>query len=142
VLDPEAFRSFYDEALPLIYGYFLRRCGGSATVAEELTQETFVAAVGELRKRRQVDSPIPWISGIARHKLLDHYRRQERVPAAYEPDQAGPVGKTTAAVHSLLERGRASFKRASRIFAIRPDSSRRHAVVARPGPAGTLSSPS
>jgi RNA polymerase sigma-70 factor (ECF subfamily) len=73
-----SFRAFYDEALPRVYGYFLRRCGGVASVAEELTQETFTAAVRELRRGRAVEAPLPWIYGIARHKLLDHYRRERR----------------------------------------------------------------
>ena len=77
-LDPEQFRAFYDEALPRVYGYFLHRCGGSVAVAEDLTQETFLAAVAELKKDRRVKTPVAWIYGIARHKLLDHYRRQER----------------------------------------------------------------
>jgi DNA-directed RNA polymerase specialized sigma24 family protein len=63
--DPEAFRGFYERALPRIYGYFLHRCGGPAALAEDLTQETFLAAVAELKKGRRVDTPIPWIYGIA-----------------------------------------------------------------------------
>ena len=76
---PEAFRGFYEEALPRVYGYFLHRCGGSVQVAEDLTQETFLAAVGELKKGTRIRMPIAWIYGIARHKLLDHYRAQERL---------------------------------------------------------------
>jgi RNA polymerase sigma-70 factor (ECF subfamily) len=75
---PESFRAFYEEALPRIYGYFLHRCGGSAAVAEDLTQEAFLAAVAELKKGKRIEAPIAWIYGIARHKLVDHYRRQER----------------------------------------------------------------
>jgi RNA polymerase sigma-70 factor (ECF subfamily) len=90
-LDARSFGAFYDDALPHIYGYFLHRCGGSVTVAEDLTQETFVAAVAELAKDRPVTAPAAWIHGIARHKLLDHYRRQERVErslaAAWEAEQ-------------------------------------------------------
>ena len=84
-LDPERFRAFYEEALPGIYGYFLHRCGGSAPVAEDLTQETFLASVSELKKGRRPEAPIPWIYGIARHKLLDHYRRQERSELPVDP---------------------------------------------------------
>lgn len=76
--DPAAFRSFYDDALPRIYGYFLHRCGGAVPLAEDLTQETFLAAVRELKKGRAVETPLPWLYGIARHKLLDHYRSRER----------------------------------------------------------------
>jgi hypothetical protein len=68
--DRDAFDGFYEDALPRVYGYFLHRCGGSVPVAEDLTQETFLAAVAELRKGRRIDAPIRWIFGIARHKLL------------------------------------------------------------------------
>jgi RNA polymerase sigma-70 factor (ECF subfamily) len=76
-LGADDFRAFYETSLSGVYGYLLRRCG-SVAVAEDLTQETFLAAVVELKKARRVDDPLAWIFGIARHKLLDHYRRQER----------------------------------------------------------------
>jgi RNA polymerase sigma-70 factor (ECF subfamily) len=77
-LDEATFRAFYDDALPRVYGYLLHRCSGRVQVAEDLTQETFLAAVRELRRGRRVEAAIPWVYGIARHKLIDHYRRQER----------------------------------------------------------------
>ncbi|HEY3615086.1 MAG TPA: RNA polymerase sigma factor [Gaiellales bacterium] len=86
-LDAASFRSFYDEALPRIYGYFLRRTGGSPALAEDLTQDTFMAAVRELQGGRRPATPSAWIHGIARHKLIDHYRRtgrSERVQTAAE----------------------------------------------------------
>lgn len=76
--DPDGFRSFYADALPRVYGYFYHRCGGVAATAEDLTQETFMAAVAEIKRSRAVAAPVPWVLGIARHKLLDHYRRQQR----------------------------------------------------------------
>jgi RNA polymerase sigma-70 factor (ECF subfamily) len=88
ISEPAAFARFYDDALPRIYGYFLHRCAGGSPVAEDLTQETFIAALAELRKGRRVEAPLPWLYGIARHKLLDHYRREARrgtVDALEEP---------------------------------------------------------
>jgi RNA polymerase sigma-70 factor, ECF subfamily len=78
VANADALAGFFREALPGIYGYFLYRCGGSVPVAEDLTQETFLAAVAELKRGRRVDSPDAWLHGIARHKLIDHYRRTKR----------------------------------------------------------------
>jgi RNA polymerase sigma-70 factor (ECF subfamily) len=72
---PEAFGVFYMEALPRIYGYFFSRLGGDTFVAEDLTQETFLAATREIAGGAVVEAPLPWIVGIARHKLLDHFRR-------------------------------------------------------------------
>jgi RNA polymerase sigma-70 factor (ECF subfamily) len=64
--------SLYDETLPKVYGYLLARCGSRA-VAEDLTAETFLAAV-------DATGPVTaaWLIGTARHKLVDHWRRRER----------------------------------------------------------------
>ncbi|NEK59137.1 RNA polymerase sigma factor [Geodermatophilus sabuli] len=68
--------SLYDSALPEVYGYLLARCGRRA-LAEDLTAETFLAAV---RAERDGGAPttVPWLIGTARHKLVDHWRRLER----------------------------------------------------------------
>jgi RNA polymerase sigma-70 factor (ECF subfamily) len=88
--DPAVFRSFYAETLPRIYGYFVNRCGGVGAVADDLTQETFLAAVREIKKGVLVEAPQAWIYGIARHKLMDHYREKERaerkLAAAWDAD--------------------------------------------------------
>lgn len=87
---PDSLRAFYEETLPRVYGYFLHRCGGSPPIAEDLTQETFLAAVGELKKGRRIFTPHAWIFGIARHKLIDHYRRQERAERPLSLDWDAP----------------------------------------------------
>ncbi len=73
-----AFRAFYDRALPVVYGYLVRRCGGDVALAEDLAQTTFAEAV---RRRGAFDGRSDlqtWIVGIARHKLVDTFRRQAR----------------------------------------------------------------
>ena len=67
----------YDRALPHVYGYFVRRCG-SSSVAEDLTSETFMAAVDAVRRDRVPDLTEAWLLGVARHKLVDHWRREAR----------------------------------------------------------------
>ena len=67
----------YDDALPHVYGYLLARCG-DAGLAEDLTAESFLAAVHAVRKPGAPDPSIPWLIGVARHKLADHWRRAER----------------------------------------------------------------
>jgi len=71
-----ALLDMYDVALPEVYGYLLSRCG-NRTLAEELTSETFLGAVAGARKPGAVIS-VAWLIGIARHKLVDHWRRRER----------------------------------------------------------------
>jgi RNA polymerase sigma-70 factor (ECF subfamily) len=86
--DRAAFLAFYQEAVPEVYGYFLHRCSDSAT-AEDLTSETFLAAVRNLEDGRPVPLDIPWVIGVARHKLADHWRRrarEDRLQDALEQD--------------------------------------------------------
>jgi RNA polymerase sigma-70 factor (ECF subfamily) len=69
--------AIYPVALPQVYGYLLPRCG-SVVVAEDLTAETFMAAVAASRRRPPPHVTVAWLIGIARHKLVDHWRRAER----------------------------------------------------------------
>jgi RNA polymerase sigma-70 factor (ECF subfamily) len=67
----------YDDALPHVYGYLLARCG-DAGLAEDLTAESFLAAVQAVRKPGAPGPSVPWLIGVARHKLADHWRQVER----------------------------------------------------------------
>ena len=67
----------YDGALPQVYGYLLSRCGAVA-LAEDLTAETLLAAVDAVRGERPVVVSTAWLVGVARHKLVDHWRRLAR----------------------------------------------------------------
>jgi len=67
----------YDDALPHVYGYLLARCG-DPSLAEDLTAESFLAAVHASRKPGAAEPSVPWLIGVARHKLADHWRRAER----------------------------------------------------------------
>jgi len=93
--------ALYDRALPDVYGYLLSRCGSTA-VAEDLTAETFLAAVTAVRAGTAVLS-VAWLIGIARHKLIDHWRatRQPMLldDAANDPDnddEAAPLERFAA----------------------------------------------
>lgn len=81
----------YDEALPHVYGYLLARCRDVA-LAEDLAAESFLAAVHAVRKPAAPEPSVPWLIGVARHKLADHWRRVEREQRGLrlldgEPDQ-------------------------------------------------------
>jgi len=66
-----------DRALPEVYGYLLRRCGSPA-LAEDLTSEAVLAAVDQVCRGSLHEITVPYLVGIARHKLVDHWRRDER----------------------------------------------------------------
>lgn len=72
-----ALLELYDAALPEVYGYLLARCG-RRTLAEDLTADTFLAAVAACRREPPPEPSVGWLVGIARHKLVDHWRAAER----------------------------------------------------------------
>ena len=73
----EQLLALYDGAVPHVYGYLLSRCGKVA-LAEDLTAETLLAAVDAVRRHDDAPVSVPWLVGVARHKLIDHWRRQAR----------------------------------------------------------------
>jgi len=90
----EAFNAFYDRARPHVYGYLLARCPGRVA-AEEITAEVFLAAVDTARRDPSASMTVPWALGVARHKLVDHWRRENREERrvrafAAEPGAFGP----------------------------------------------------
>ena len=85
--------TIYPTALPQVYGYLLPRCG-SVALAEDLTAETFMAALSASRRRPSPQVSVPWLIGIARHKLVDHWRRVAREQRGLEAvEQTGPASE-------------------------------------------------
>lgn len=99
----------YEDALPQVYGYLLPRCG-SVDVAEEITADTFMAAVDGLERDAAPPPTTAWLIGIARHKLVDHWRRREREQrnlastVSAEFDDPWPEIIRVDAVHTVLAR--------------------------------------
>ena len=72
-----ALLTIYDGAVGEVYAHLRARCGNRA-IAEDLTADTFLAAVGQIDKGGVHEVTVAWLIGIARHKLLDEWRRNDR----------------------------------------------------------------
>jgi len=66
-----------DQHRDYLYAYALRRMGDSG-LAEDLVQDTFVAALGAARGFRGDSSVRTWLTGILKHRIADSYRAPER----------------------------------------------------------------
>jgi RNA polymerase sigma-70 factor, ECF subfamily len=76
--DDAGFESWYLRSLPRVYSYLVSRSGGDVALAEDLTQQTFTAAIDQRSRFDGRSDTITWLCGIARHKLADHFRAIER----------------------------------------------------------------
>lgn len=87
--------AIYDDAVGEVFTYLRARCGARA-LAEDLTADTFLAAVGQIQRGRVDEVTVAWLIGIARHKLLDEWRRTARRPRTDPLDVDDTRGPTRA----------------------------------------------
>jgi RNA polymerase sigma-70 factor (ECF subfamily) len=77
-----------------LYRYALKRVG-KADTAEDLVQETFLAAIRSANDFERRSKLQTWLIGILRHKIADHLRKLSRQRAkeaeAFEASQAGGI---------------------------------------------------
>jgi RNA polymerase sigma-70 factor, ECF subfamily len=76
--DEAAFERWYQRTLPRVFSYLAARTGGDMALAEDLTQQTFVAAIAQRARFDGRSDAVTWLCGIARHKLADHFRNVVR----------------------------------------------------------------
>lgn len=84
VMSPDAFREFYRNVLPDVYGYLLRLCAGDRAQAEDLTQDVWLALVEELRQGHAERADVRWLITVARSRFIDRARRERRHGAKLE----------------------------------------------------------
>jgi RNA polymerase sigma-70 factor (ECF subfamily) len=68
----------YPTAVRDVYGFLLPRCGGDARLAEDLTADAFMAAVEGVQRGKVEEVTTGWLITVARRRLVDHWRKQER----------------------------------------------------------------
>lgn len=104
--------AFYDMAAPLVHRYLVRACFGDRALAEDLTSETFTAAVVEAQRGGAAHVTVAWLLLVARRKLIDTYRRREREERKLrlawatervepQPDDDGATADVMASLGSL-----------------------------------------
>lgn len=74
----DSFSDFYRTHLPAVYGYLFRLCAGDRDLAEDLTQDTWIALALEIRRGRDECADIRWLMTVARSRFLDYVRRERR----------------------------------------------------------------
>jgi RNA polymerase sigma-70 factor (ECF subfamily) len=111
-----AFAALYRRYLVPVYRYFCARTG-NIQQAEDLTAQTFVAALEGRSRYRERGSFAGWLFTIAARRLADHHRRRQTVPLndiADPPDPRPPP-------ETLIERAEQMTYLARAVEALSPD---------------------
>src|SRR5690349_11175323 len=72
------FDEFYDSALPVVFGYLVRLCGGDREQAWDLTQDSWVTVVDRIAQGQTDKATVGYLLSVARSRYLDALRRQRR----------------------------------------------------------------
>jgi RNA polymerase sigma-70 factor, ECF subfamily len=101
--DPGAFGALYDEYMPSVYAYIMRRVS-NRELAEDLTSQVFEKALKSI-KGLKGGSFKGWLFKIAGNAVIDHYRSKGRQQTS-SLAEAGEVtnGKTSHAVDEVDNR--------------------------------------
>jgi len=86
--DETAWRHVCDDLGAPLYRYCYWLAGADASAAEDLRQETFLAAIAGIADYRGGVPLFAWLTGIARHKASDARRRRRRQMGLDEIDDA------------------------------------------------------
>ena len=98
--DSCGFVALYERSVGDVYSYLASRTG-DRRAAEELTQDVFVAGVVLLL----ATSWMLWLIGVARHKLVDHWRaraREDRTLALVEASERSPWSEEPVVIEPEL----------------------------------------
>jgi RNA polymerase sigma-70 factor (ECF subfamily) len=104
----------YRETIDALYVHVSRCCYGDRTLAEDVTQETWLRAVREWRRKGPPDKPLAWLITVARNLLASYYRRKrpaqldsispDEVLAAFEDGRAAKSADVASVVCHALSR--------------------------------------
>jgi RNA polymerase sigma-70 factor (ECF subfamily) len=115
-LEKDAFNELYHRYQSKVYRYHIARTGNDAD-AQDLTSQTFLAALEHVGAYTGRGSFASWLFGIAWHKLGDHFRQRGNYLPLEEalqiPDHSNPpeqaaqvslqLGQVTQALLTLTE---------------------------------------
>lgn len=115
--DMTAFSALYERYATQVYRYLLVRVG-NVQDAQDLTSQTFMAAMKGLHSFKE-QSPFPaWLLGIARNKAADLFRRRRPVSELDEAVEAADSGDD---MDDIIDRQMAVEKVARKLQTISPE---------------------
>jgi RNA polymerase sigma-70 factor (ECF subfamily) len=76
--EENALADFYRDYAPPLYAFIYNRLGGERADAEDIWQETLLAALRAFPSYRGDSRLFTWLCAIARHKIADHRRKHGR----------------------------------------------------------------
>ena len=110
----ERILAIYRDTIDPLYRYVSTRCGGDRSLAEDITQEAWLRAVRDWRRKGPPDQPLAWLTTVSRNLLVSYFRRKhpaaldallsEGAPAFIDDGRAAESAAAVASVNHALAR--------------------------------------
>jgi RNA polymerase sigma-70 factor, ECF subfamily len=129
--DAGAFDVLYERHRAPLFRFLLRQCGNRAQ-SEELFQDVWMSLVGA-RERYRVEAKFTtYLYTMARHRVIDHYRRQGVRSSHEVPDDESAIESAPAA-DAVLDEQLDSRRSVSRLLRLVEDlpSAQREVILLR-----------
>lgn len=101
--DPDAAAEMVREYAEAVYRFIYHQVGGVVEDAEDLTQETFLAALQSAHRFRGDSRLRTWLFRIAAHKIADHWRSRRRQPPQFPLEDWHPTAGEGVSPPAFLE---------------------------------------
>jgi RNA polymerase sigma-70 factor, ECF subfamily len=92
-MDSKGPQSFDPDTWVDMYGNYLYRCAvgyvRDRSLAEDMVQETFLAALKSSASFTGQSSQKTWLVGILKHKIIDHFRKANRLTQPFDIEVNG-----------------------------------------------------
>ena len=108
------FHELYQSTLPDVYKFPSLRTAGNRSLAEDLTADTFAAAIAHFRAGKAAEVTLSWLRTVARRRLIDHWRRQSVASSkiARIADRTNATSETEIGERDLVMRALATLSEA------------------------------
>lgn len=120
--DRKAAAEFVERCSDALYGFVRIRLAPRHDLVEDMVQDVFLQAWQALPRYRGEAALVPWVIGIARHKVQDHYRgRLRSIESPWDEPEAEAPGEDAEALlvrQGEIERIHATLGRMTEAYRI------------------------
>jgi RNA polymerase sigma-70 factor (ECF subfamily) len=104
--DPDAVEEMYNANINLVYSLVYNQVDKNRDAAQEIVQETFIAAIRAIKYFQVRSSISTWLCSIANRKVADFYRRKKRedehrISQGVDPEKTGDLADEGPADYAM-----------------------------------------
>lgn len=99
----DAVAELYQRYAPMIWRYVIARMQQDTHAGQDVMSETFLAAIRSLKNGSTTENFAAWLTGIAKHKIVDWFRKCEKTSAMVNEQATQEISSESIMVADVLD---------------------------------------